>query len=133
MKLRKIVEVILAAVMLAGCGGSVQEREDVITHFKQEKARTVITTDGEVDDRNSVSRALLYADEMDITGIVLTSSMYHYAGDNAKGIKPFRWTGSDWLYKYIDDYGKVYDNLKAHDANISNCHKIKKYNENWKY
>ena len=51
MKLRKIVEVILAAVMLAGCGGT-SKKENVITHFKQEKARTVITTDGEVDDRN---------------------------------------------------------------------------------
>ena len=124
MKLRKIVEVILAAVMLAGCGGT-SKKENVITHFKQEKARTVITTDGEVDDRNSVIRALLYANEMDIAGIVLTSSMYHYAGDNAKGIKPFRWTGSDWLYKYIDDYGKVYDNLKAHDATYPTATKLK--------
>ena len=132
MKLRKIVEVILAAVMLAGCGGT-SKKENVITHFKQEKARTVITTDGEVDDRNSVIRALLYANEMDIAGIVLTSSMYHYAGDNAKGIKPFRWTGSDWLYKYIDDYGKVYDNLKAHDATYPTATKLKKHNENWKY
>ena len=81
----------------------------------QEKARTVITTDGEVDDRDSVIRALLYANDMDIAGIVLTSSMYHYAGDTEKGIEPFRWTGEAWLGEFLDAYAQIYDNLKAHD------------------
>lgn len=90
--------------------------DTVVTQTNQEKARTVITTDGEVDDMNSVLRALLYANEMDISGIVLTSSMYHYAGDEEKGIEPYRWTGTDWIYDFIDDYDKVYNNLKAHDS-----------------
>lgn len=80
-----------------------------------EKPRTVITTDGEVDDMNSVIRALLYSNDMDISGIVLTSSVYHYAGDEEKGIEPYRWTGTQWIYDFIDDYALVYDNLKAHD------------------
>ena len=50
---------------------------------RSELPRTVITTDGEVDDMNSVIRALLYSNEMDIAGIVITSSGYHYAGDPA--------------------------------------------------
>ena len=79
--------------------------------------RTVITQDGEVDDMNSVIRALLYSNEMDIAGIVLTSSVFHYADDEAKGIKPLRFTGTKWLYKFIDDYGKVYPNLVKHDPN----------------
>ena len=79
--------------------------------------RTVITQDGEVDDMNSVIRALLYSNEMDIAGIILTSSVFHYAGDEAKGIKPLRFTGTKWLYKFIDDYGKVYPNLVKHDPN----------------
>lgn len=54
------------------------------------KARTVITTDGAVDDMNSVIRFLYYANEMDLEGIVLTSSVYHYAGDAAIGIEAFR-------------------------------------------
>ena len=45
------------------------------------KARTAITTDGEVDDMNSLIRFLLYANEMDLAGIILTSSMHHYEGD----------------------------------------------------
>jgi len=79
--------------------------------------RTVITTDGEVDDMNSVIRALLYSNEMDIAGIVITSSTYHYAGDKDAGIEPFRWTGTEWIYKFLDDYEKVYPNLVKHDKN----------------
>lgn len=37
------------------------------------KARTIITTDGEVDDMNSFLRYLLYSDCFDTEGIVLTS------------------------------------------------------------
>lgn len=78
------------------------------------KARTVITTDGEVDDMNSVIRALYYSNEMDIEGIVLTSSMYHYAGDESKGIKAYRWTGTNWIYDFLDRYEKIYSNLRIH-------------------
>mgnify|MGYP000455688952 CR=1 FL=1 len=52
---------------------------------KSEKVRTVITTDGEVDDMNSVIRFMYYSNEMDLSGIVLTSSVYHYAGDEKNG------------------------------------------------
>ena len=91
------------------------DASEIVTSTKQEKARTVITTDGEVDDRDSVIRALLYANDMDIAGIVLTSSMYHYAGDEENGVEPFRWTGTQWIYDFLDAYEKVYDNLKSHD------------------
>jgi hypothetical protein len=87
---------------------------ETVTKTTQEKARTVITTDGEVDDRNSVIRALLYANNMDIAGIVLTSSMYHYAG-NGDDVEPFRWTGTEWLGQFLDAYEEVYPNLKAQD------------------
>jgi len=99
---------LICGLFLNGCNAKV-------TETKQEKARTVITTDGEVDDMNSVIRAMLYSNDMDISGIVLTSSMYHYAGDKDKNIEASRWAGTDWIFKFIDDYAKVYDNLKAHD------------------
>ena len=81
---------------------------------KSEKVRTVITTDGEVDDMNSVIRFMYYSNEMDLSGIVLTSSVYHYAGDEKNGIKPFRWTGTEWLQDFIDKYEKIYPNLSIH-------------------
>ena len=55
--------------------GTPENQPEVVTATRQEKARTVITTDGEVDDRDSVLRALLYANDMDIAGIVLTSCL----------------------------------------------------------
>lgn len=81
-----------------------------------EKKRTVITTDGEVDDMNSFLRYLLYSNEIDTAGIVLTSSVYHYAGDEEAGIEPFRWTGESWMNEFLDEYAKVYENLKIHDS-----------------
>ena len=80
----------------------------------REKYRTVITTDGEVDDMNSMIRYFYYANEMDLAGIVITSSTYHYAGDEEKGIEPFRWTGTDWIYEMIDAYEKIQPNLAKH-------------------
>lgn len=82
--------------------------------IQKEKLRTVITTDGEVDDMNSFIRFLLYSDEVDLAGVVLTSSTYHYAGDEKAGIKPYRWTGTQWIQNYINAYEKVYPNLKIH-------------------
>lgn len=79
------------------------------------KKRTVITTDGEVDDMNSFLRYLLYSNDIDTAGIVLTSSVYHYAGDPEKGIEPYRWTGETWMEEFIDEYQKVYPNLVIHD------------------
>lgn len=111
---KKLAIVFCMLIVVVGCSSGSEDQEK-ITQTIQEKARTVITTDGEVDDMNSVIRALLYSNDMDISGIVLTSSMYHYAGDSENGIEPFRWTGTDWIFDFLDDYEAVYDNLKAHD------------------
>ena len=80
-----------------------------------DRIQTVITTDGEVDDMNSFIRALYYSNEMDIRGIVLSASMYHYAGNMKKGIAPCRWTGTQWMNRFLDDYRKIQNNLKSHD------------------
>jgi hypothetical protein len=120
---------VLSVLFIAGCTGNSETdkdtKEESATHENTEgaaetektstvKARTVITTDGEVDDMNSVLRYLLYANEMELEGIVITSSMYHYAGDEEEGIDPFRWTGTDWLFDMIDAYEEAYPNLSTH-------------------
>ncbi len=79
------------------------------------RPRTIVTTDGECDDLNSFIHLLLCANDMDIRGIVLTSSIYHYAGDPERGIAPYRWGGEKWPETYIAAYGKVYPVLAAHD------------------
>ncbi len=93
------------------------------------KPRTIVTTDGEIDDVDSYIRMLLYANEFTIEGLVYSSSMWHYKGDG-KGT-PFisememtkkmygektdlRWPGTDWMNDLLDAYEKVYPKLSTH-------------------
>lgn len=45
------------------------------------KPRTIVMTDGEVNDQDSFIRLLLYANEFDIAGLVCSSSQWYYKGD----------------------------------------------------
>lgn len=110
------VTFLAASTFLAACQPkeSKQSEQTSSQAQKVEKARTVITTDGEVDDMNSMIRYFYYANEMDLAGIVITSSTFHYAGDESKNIEPFRWTGTQWIYDMIDAYEEVQPNLSKH-------------------
>ena len=126
-----ILAVCLAAVMLAGCDAA-QPEQPV-------KPRTVVLTDGEVDDYDSFIRLLLYSNEMDIAGIVLTASQWHWEGDGhgtpllpenrwegpregmsgpqfSEPKESHRWIGREWIPDLIDAYGQCYANLLKHDA-----------------
>lgn len=46
-----------------------------------EKVRTIITTDMEVDDMNSMIHLCLYLNEINLLGVVYTSSQFHFNGD----------------------------------------------------
>jgi Protein of unknown function (DUF1593) len=98
---------------------------------KVKKTRTIVTTDGELDDVDSFIRLLLYANEFSIEGLIISSSMWHYKGDG-QGTKfisemdmtkklygertELRWPGTQWIYNLVDAYGKVYPNLKQHST-----------------
>ncbi len=93
------------------------------------KPRTIITTDGEIDDVDSYIRMLLYANEFNIEGLIYSSSMWHYKGDG-KGTKiisememtkkmygektDLRWPGITWMNDLLDAYEKVYPKLSTH-------------------
>ncbi|RYF70390.1 MAG: DUF1593 domain-containing protein, partial [Cytophagaceae bacterium] len=93
------------------------------------KARTIVTTDGEVDDVDTFIRMLLYSNEFDLVGLVYSSSQWHYKGDG-KGTRftsemdntakrygertELRWPGTTWMETYIDKYAQVYPNLIKH-------------------
>jgi len=95
-----------------------------------QKVRTIVTTDGEVDDMDSFIRMLLYTNEFKVEGLIYSSSMWHYKGDG-KGalftsempmtakmygaITDLRWVGTTWMQEMIDKYAKVYPNLIQHD------------------
>jgi lysophospholipase L1-like esterase len=70
------------------------------------KPRIIVTTDGEVDDRSSMVRFLMYANDFDVEGIVQVNSKYQKSGHSDEG----------WIEKEIDLYEQVLTNLKAHDS-----------------
>ena len=70
------------------------------------RPRIIATTDGEIDDRCSMVRFLLYANEWDIEGIIYCSSKFHWLGHH--------WEPVGWIERDIDLYAKSYDNLKQH-------------------
>lgn len=80
------------------------------------RPRAVATNDGECDDMNTFLHTLLYANEIDIEGLVYSSSVHHYAGDEGRGIAPKRWEDPRWMYRYLDAYAAAYESLRAHDA-----------------
>lgn len=89
------------------------------------RPRIIATTDGEIDDRCSMVRFLLYANEWEIEGIVHSSSKFHWKG-NGIDIKPRRWTGEVWLDKQIDLYEEVYPNLSRHDRGFPTADALRK-------
>ena len=99
------------------------------TSLQSQKPRTIVTTDGEIDDVDSFIRMLLYANEFRIEGLVYSSSMLHYKGDgkgtlftsememtkNMYGAKTdLRWPGVEWMNPLLDAYEAVYPKLSQH-------------------
>ncbi|GAB3533641.1 DUF1593 domain-containing protein [Pontibacter brevis] len=121
LKSKLVLFVLLGVLLLANTVATAQSTAG--------KPRTVITTDGEVDDMDSFIRLLLYSNEFDIVGLVYSSSQWHYAGDGKGTLftsempntaerygerKDLRWPGTTWMQHHINQYAKVYDNLKQH-------------------
>lgn len=75
---------------------------------ENDRPRVVVTTDGEIDDRCSMNRFLLYTNEWDVEGLIYCSSRYHWKGHD--------WAGEEWIDDQIDIYEAVYDTLVEHDS-----------------
>jgi hypothetical protein len=103
---------------------------------KETKPRIVITADPELDDNNSLIRFLLFSCDLNVEGLIYTSSGYHWKGDG-KGTKwyvpgreyarfgldtcpctSWRWAKDErFIDDAVDAYAKVYGNLKVHNSN----------------
>ena len=66
------------------------------------KLRTIVTTDGEADDRCSMIRFLLYANEWDVRGLIHSSSKHHWIGDATRPEK--KWSDVSWLDRQLALY-----------------------------
>lgn len=99
-----------------------------------QKPRVVITADPELDDLNTLIRAILYSGDVQFEGLIYTSSGYHWKGDGkgttqyipgreytrpALALGPqteWRWAPDErFIDEVVDAYEKVYANLKVHD------------------
>jgi hypothetical protein len=83
-----------------------------------DEPRIIVTTDGEIDDRCSMVRFLLYANEWDIEGIIYSSSRFHWKGH--------KWAGEKWIEEDIGRYASFYNNLKKHDPDFPAPEELKK-------
>ena len=84
-----------------------------------DKPRTIVTTDPELDDLNSLLRMFLYANEIDLVGLVYSASQHHFSGDPEAGVEPFRWPEPDSVFhidQAINAYEESYPDLVTHDA-----------------
>lgn len=102
--------------------------------YKQVRPRIIITADPELDDNNSLIRFLLYTSDLNVEGLIYTSSGFHWKGDG-KGTKWFvpgreyarfgldtcpcaswRWAKDErFIHDAVEAYAKVYPNLKLHN------------------
>src|SRR5215467_2159251 len=99
------------------------------------RPRVIITADPELDDTNTLIRALLYSSDFTIEGLVYASSQFHWKGDG-RGTTQYipgreytrpplslgpqtswRWAPDEhFIDDVVDAYAKVYANLKVHHA-----------------
>lgn len=101
---------------------------------QQRKPRVVITADPELDDNNTLIRAILYSSDFQIEGLVYASSTFHWKGDGKGttqylpgreytriGLCPctsWRWAPDEhFIDNIVDAYARVYADLKIHNPN----------------
>lgn len=107
-----------AAPDASGSAPSAQASEKADKGVAREYPRTIVTTDPELDDLNSLLRMLLYSNEINIEGLVYSASQHHYSGDPEAGIAAWRWPDPSDVF-HIDEavnrYEEAYPNLKVHE------------------
>jgi hypothetical protein len=84
-----------------------------------EKFRCIATTDPELDDLNSMIHMLLYANEINLVGLVYNYSQHHYMG-NGRDVANFRWPEAGeklHIDTAVDAYEQAYPYLVQHDSN----------------
>jgi len=79
------------------------------------KPRVIVMTDGEIDDRSSMIRFLLYTNDVDLQAIIETNSVYQREGHSSK----------DWYDKQVDAYEQVHPKLIIHDPDYPTASEIR--------
>jgi hypothetical protein len=91
------------------CSGSASKQKETA------KPRIIVTTDGEIDDKTSFMRFLLYSNEFEIEGLIYGNSKWQRHGH-----------GVVWMQEMINEYGKIRPNLLKHLPGYPNVDELKK-------
>lgn len=106
------------------------------------RPRVVITADPELDDNNTIIRAILYSSDIQFEGLIYAGSQFHWRGDGKGttqyiggreytrlGLCPCQsWRFSPderFIDNIVDAYTTAYPNLKVHDANYRSPAELK--------
>lgn len=121
--MKNLFSLFLALIMLLSmCGIATAEEADT-------RPRTIVTTDLECDDIDSLLHLLLYANDIDIDGLVVSASTHHWTGDGehtmAEVIEHYQKNGDltewrpmelNWITDtLLNEYAEAYPNLVKHD------------------
>jgi hypothetical protein len=136
----RLVRVIPMLFLCLGAASAVSSQTSTGTV----RPRTIVTTDPELDDSNSLVRYLLYSVDLRTEGLIYASSQFHWRGDgkgtlfslpnreySRDGLSlcpcaSWRWkTGERHIDDAVDIYAKVYPSLKAHDPNYPTPESLK--------
>lgn len=79
------------------------------------RPRVIATTDGEVDDRSSMIRFLLYTCDFDVAGIVQVNSRYQKSGHSDK----------KWIEAQLDTYEKLLPQLRKHNSDYPDASQLR--------
>ena len=123
--MKKLFSLLLAAIMLLSLAAFASAEEAVDT-----RPRTIVTTDLECDDIDSLLHLLLYSNDIDIAAIIVSASTHHWIGDGehtmGEVIESYQKNGDltiwrpmevNWVYDTIrNEYASVYGNLVKHDS-----------------
>ncbi len=92
------------AFLLLGCGLMLTSMANAQPPQVNARPRVIATTDGEIDDRCSMVRFLMYANEWEIEGLIHSSSRFHWLGNT--------WSGVEWINAQIEQYSRIYPYLR---------------------
>ncbi len=107
--MKKFLTFILCIAMtLTMLPAAFAENDEVLT-ANVNRIRTIITTDGEIDDQCSLVRYMVYANMYELEGLISSSSTFHYVNKTDETFK-----GRDSNQRWIDAYAEVYENLCKH-------------------
>ena len=102
---RDFVLVVMTAVALATGSNALPAKPE--PEPAGGRPRVIATTDGEVDDRSSMIRFLLYSCDFDVAGIVQVNSRYQKSGHSDK----------KWIEAQLDTYERLLPRLRKHNPN----------------